>query len=142
MRTTIRQRLMLGFGILLALLALGCGVGWFKAKTAETRTHALVEVNIAELSAAQTALSALMNAQGDIRQFALTRNTNLCLDVRAEVAELKASVQTMAKDSPSEQRRARAAELATQVENYGAAFDQVVRLTIRRGITSTQGLEG
>jgi methyl-accepting chemotaxis protein len=142
MQTTIGQRLSLGFGILLALVALGCGIGWLKSSTAETQTHALVEVNIAELNGAQQALAALLGAQADARQLSLKRDTNLWPRVQAHVSDLKARLETLAKGASSEKRRAQASDLAKAADNYRAAFDQVVRLTIRRGITPTEGLEG
>jgi methyl-accepting chemotaxis protein len=142
MNTTIRQRLLIGFGILLSLVALGCGFGWFKSKAAEQQTHALVEINIAELNSAQSALASLLEAQGLTRQFALTRDTNLWRKARGVVADLKSDLETLAKASPSEERRSRAAKLAEQAEHYGAAFDKVVQLTIQRGLTPQQGLEG
>jgi methyl-accepting chemotaxis protein len=98
--------------------------------------------NIAELNAAQAALTALLEAQANARQFSLNRDTNLWPQVQAQVAELKLHLRTLANQSPSERRRARASELAGQAEHYGAAFDHVVRLTMRRGLTPSQGLEG
>ncbi|MBK8001702.1 MAG: HAMP domain-containing protein [Verrucomicrobia bacterium] len=55
---------------------------------------------------------------------------------------MQSNLAVIAKGSPSDQRRTRAGELVKQADTYGVAFDTVVHLTIRRGLTPRDGLEG
>ena len=142
MKKTIKGRLWSGFGALLLMVVIGCGIGYYQSRSAEVRSREMVQVNFAEVSAARECLAGMLRAQMNAQKFSLRKETNLIAQVEESVAQAKAKLKELAASSPSEARRKEATEAATLADQYLASFEKVVALMTRRGLTQDIGLEG
>ncbi|HSY18751.1 MAG TPA: methyl-accepting chemotaxis protein [Candidatus Acidoferrales bacterium] len=138
----ITKKIWIGFGILIAMMIAGSGVGYFKSKNADAESHHLVEVNLAEHDAAQNAQDAMREACIQEQLFILSKDSNAIPSFQAAMDAVKKHLDELGKVSPSAERRAEAVKAATAADACLGSFQKLVTLKIRRGLTQSEGLEG
>ncbi len=138
----INHKIWTGFGILIAMVLLGSGIGYIKSQKANAETRHLTEVNLAEQDAAQNALDALKDAAVEEQALIYAKDTNANLRFQAAVMDIKTHLNQVAAISPNGTRRDNANQTLATADAYLASFQKLVALKVRRGFTQNEGLEG
>jgi methyl-accepting chemotaxis protein len=138
----ITKKIWIGFGILIAMMIAGSGVGYFKSKNADAESHHLVEVNLAEHDAAQNAQDAMREACIQEQIFILSKDSNAIPRFQGSMDAVKKHLDELGKVSPSAERRADAVKAAAAADACLGSFQKLVALKVRRGLTQSEGLEG
>jgi methyl-accepting chemotaxis protein len=139
---TVNQKTWLGFGSLLALVAVGSAIGVFKSYQAEATNTRLVRDYLAEYRATNLASDQIAKMRLHEQRFLSEKVPAEATEVKARVAQLKEHLAATAVASLDPARKEAAAKAAATVDAYLAAFTQLEQLMVRRGLTPELGLEG
>ncbi len=139
---SIKNQIWMAFAILLAAVGGGCWLGFKNTQNAEKAGRELIHVNLAEKSAADSAVGGLLRAQNFAQRFLQRRDTNAIPQVLANMNLVQQSLVGLQQLSPNPARRERVREALQLARTYVESFTNLVSLTIRRGITPDLGLEG
>ena len=138
----IKQKIWLGFGLLLALVGLGSVASYFQSREVERSSTELVQVHFAEYSAARDASAAIATARRQEQLFLSEKDPEAAARVYAAIAEAKDALARLQQVSSDESRRHAADECLRLAADYLAHFKTLEELTVRRGLTADLGLQG
>lgn len=144
MNWTIKNRLLLGCGVLVAVLTLACGLGWRQAASSEQRITGIIRSNqadMARLAAVQSAAADVNDARIAESQFLLRRRENFSQAVTSKVGRVRLQLSSLTTEPGTAEHRLRtnALELAGR---YDTTFANLLSLRTKRGLTADDGLEG
>ena len=139
---SIKQRLSIGFTLLVLLAGVGCGVSWWLSGNTSKMTRQMIQRDVMELKNAQNAQIALKTADDQAIRFLFNRNLdhvqNFNIQIKKTVEEL-ASLHSMVLDTS---KRQQIDEALQETQLFSDQFQQVVSIHKHRGLTHKQGLEG
>lgn len=138
----ITRRIWLGFGTLILITVVGCGLGYWNSKEAAELGDQLANRNFAEYRSAKECLKEILVARGHEKDFLL--NGDLASAQRAQAAIRKANehLQEVRDITPDIQRRSNALAAAVMATSYLESFQRVTELVNKRGLKPDAGEEG
>ncbi len=139
---SITKKIWIGFGVLIAMIAGGTGIGYRKAESAHNLSARLINHDLAEQDAAQAALMSIYKAQIQEQRFASLHEANAPTLHQQAMAEFKKHLATLATATPDESRRQQAQALQTAADAYSIDFQKIVTIKTSKGLTSTTGFQG
>lgn len=139
---TVRSRMLLSFGAMVAITALSAGAGWWYAGQAAHTTQTLVKQDIAELDLAASAANQLLLARAANKQFLIDHDMEGAARVPEHIAKVEHYLTRLAEVTPNPEHGKAARHALTFAANYLENFQQVVALWQKRGLTHEEGLEG
>ncbi len=138
----ISTKLWAGFLGMVLLTAMGTGIGWVLAGQTSTDTKRMVEVDVTEQAAAQSAHAYIVAAGDAGKAFLLTPDLGHVARVDGYIEKAETSLQNIERISANEGRRQAAAQALQKIDAYRSLFREVVDLRTQRGLTHKEGLEG
>lgn len=143
---TIKNRLILGCGVLLAIIAVACAYGlqqMSKAQSSISEIASRSDVNIKRLSAAHDAKESLLKARQRETRFRLGKSIGDADETLKGIQAGRLSLGAiMADASTSEQLKGLVATAMASSGKYENSFSTLVQLLTKRGLTPDEGLEG
>ncbi len=138
----ITKRIWLGFGILVLITVVGCGLGYWNSKEAADLGDQLANHNFAEYRAAKECLKDILVARGHEKDFLLTGD--LASAQRAQEAIRKANehLNEVRDITPDLQRRTNALAASVMATSYLESFQRMADLVNKRGLKSDSGQDG
>jgi methyl-accepting chemotaxis protein len=139
---TVTQKIWAGFGLLIALVAVGSAVGYLKSKAAEEQSRLVVAHELAEQHAAQAAMTAVRDTELHEQVFVRGNDPKAVDLVVQSVGELKRQLTVIETSTRNDGRRTEARRLNAEADELLATFRSLAALKTRRGLTPADGLEG
>lgn len=139
---SIRSRLWGGFGLMLALVALVAGLGIFVARDASRRTGAMIDIQLAELLAANTAETETVTAGQAEQKFLREPSTELAKSVEEAIQRADAAIVIIEGLNDEPARKEQTTQAMEHADRYAELFAEVTALVKRRGFTPEEGLQG
>ncbi len=139
---TLRTRLWAGFGLMVALVGVAAGVGWFNAGVASDKTGQMIDQHLAALSAANTCESATLAAREAEQTFLRKPTDELIARVQANMKRVTEGAGVIRQVSTDEERTKQADSAQALAGQYGKLFGEVAELNRRRGFNQDLGLQG
>ena len=141
MNWTIRNRLFAGCGVLVAVLAITCLLGWRQAANSEKQVALTIRQSDTDLNCKES-VKDIVAARAAATHFLLQKDatdaetvSNLVADAQTQLGKAAEHVADNGQKADLEHAR----ELAGR---YLAAFGNIVQMRTRRGLTPEAGLEG
>lgn len=138
----VSHKIWLGFGVLIAAVAAGSGLGYLKSAAAAATHRRFVANDLAEHAAAQAALIAIRESEVQEQTYVRTGDPAAVERLDTAVAAVRTHLATVVGATLDPARRAQAGALAAELDAYRAAFGRIVALKQQRGLTPAAGLEG
>jgi methyl-accepting chemotaxis protein len=138
----LRQRLVFGMSVLLALTAAACVIGLVVMGRMSATVEDLLDRTMAEASLAESAERHMLQARRSEKDFLLRRDASYLGKVRASVASVRDDLEGVLGVTRDQERAAgarRGMELASAYESSIAAL---VAAYEERGLSHSEGLEG
>ena len=142
MQLTIKLRLLVGFGILMTLIGLGCGAGYWLAQSAVWQTRTLAETHVAARVAAEEARVSFLQAQKAVSDFLRQGDHAVVDQVDHAISQTKVKLARVQSLTADPVQRQASTQVVSFAEQYRTLFHEVVALYVRRGLTEDQGLQG
>ena len=142
---TIKNRLLAGCGLLVAVTSAACLLGWQQAGSSEKSIAGIIQDNqtdLARLVNIQTCERDSVAASAAESNFLLRKDLAFVQLFSANLAEIRKNLESIAgatTDVAQNQAVSHALELSAQ---YESTFKTLVDLVVRRGLTPEDGLEG
>jgi len=142
---TIKNRLLAGCGLLVAVTSAACLLGWQQAGTSERNISGIIKDNqtdLAQLVKMQTSELDSVAASAAESDFLLKKDPALVQLFSVKITAIRENLgNIIAASSDAAQKRdvSHAIELS---EKYETTFKKLVELVVRRGLTQDDGLEG
>jgi len=142
---TIRNRLLAGCGLLVAVTTGACLLGWQQAGSSEKCIGGIIKDNqkdLEQLLNMQTCELDSVAASATESEFLLKKDLALVQKFSAKIAEIRqklGDIVSASTDATQKQDVSHALDISAK---YEAAFKRLADLVIRRGLTPEEGLEG
>lgn len=142
MKLSIKQRLWLGFSLLVLLCCLSNGAGIYFSNTASTSASTMLRVNVAEWGAAKDSRASQFQAAVSQQRFINQSDESAVTQVDTSLNDLKQHLLQIADVSPSIDRKNIAKLAIEKVDSNLAGFKRIVELRKKKGLTPDAGLQG
>ena len=145
MNWTIRNRLLAGCGLLVAVLAVACLMGWRQAANSETRISLLLvesRDDTTTLQRLQDCERHLLTAREAEKEFQLKKELKYAEITTNRVSAVVTLLSELAAHASQAEQKTTLNGAQVAAENYRTSFTQLVSLWTRRGLTPDQGTEG
>ena len=141
-RLTLKARLWLGFGTMIALALAGGVTSIYLAGQAATETQKLLAGPVAVRTAAENASIAMLQSRRSEKDFLARRDTKYLQRVDDAVAHAKAELQSINDLTDDAQQLETVSKSLENLTNYHNLFQEMAALKIERGLSEKEGLEG
>jgi len=142
MKLSIKQRLWLGFSLLVLLCCISNGAGIYFSNSASKSTKNMLQVNVAEWGAAKDCRSAQFQATVNQQRFIQQSDESSVAQVESSLNDLKQHLLRISEISPSADRRTIAKNAVEKVDSNLVEFKRIVELRKKKGLTPDAGLQG
>jgi methyl-accepting chemotaxis protein len=145
MNWTISNRLFVGCGVLVAVVAVACVIGWRQAVTSQRNLVTLVtnsHDNESKLVMAGDTVQQLQAARRAENQFVFDKKLANVDAFKKAMAALQQNLKTLGEDEGIRNAGGNYATAVDAAEQNKASFDKIVTLLTKRGLTPEEGLEG
>src|SRR5262245_32617880 len=109
MKWTIKVRLLVGCGVLVAVTAIACCIGWQQAAGSEHRISGIIKGNQADttrLELVQQSVEDLLNARRGEKEFLLKKEQSMAQNVTNKVVGLKARLLDLSEKANDNEEKA------------------------------------
>jgi methyl-accepting chemotaxis protein len=141
-RTTIRAKLIIGFGTLSLLVALVSVGGVVMSRITGESLNRMSHVFGREAKAVDQCTIGMLEARRGEKDFFLNKQMQYVDRQTSAVAQAQAQLKIIAQVTPDETRRRQTAEALTLLDRYSTLFGEVKELYIKKGLTEELGLQG
>ena len=139
---TLRKRLWLGLGLIIALAAGGGITSTLLSGSAKTKTIEMIDGPVAEQTAANNAQIGMLQARRSEKDFLSRRDTKYLERVDQAVAAVNSELAKITQVSSSPERQQAAKKTQGHLQTYHELFTQMAQMKIERGLDEKSGLEG
>ncbi len=142
MKTSIRTRLWLGFGLMTVLVAITSLTGYQVSRLLSQGARDLVDQGLAVRTSADRVHQELLAARGAAERFLRDRKEENAATVEQRLTALEKALPELTQVSVSADQRAQAAKAGELVKSFRSLWNQVVEVARHRGLGPDDGVQG
>ncbi len=139
---TIKQRLMGGFALMIAIVALATGTGWWAADKASLNMVTILEQDMPLLKESNNALTLFESTRVAEKNFLLNNELAAFEKAQGSIQKIEAIFKEIPAKVSDSSGRSHAQNSLELLSEYAVNLEKVVTLKTRRGLTHKEGLEG